>query len=165
MDITGVGGSPFLTMNLIATKRYVLACVVGAVVSAALVARLSTGLSWDNAAAAGYFALVGLAAQALAHRLPKGGSGAIGFIPFMSALLVAPSLGLVCTVGLAVLAAEVLQRRVPLKASFNVAQHVLAISLATLVFESFGGVALVPGGAVHLVPFAASFATFLIVNT
>lgn len=152
-------------MNLIATRRYVIACVFGALASIALVARFSTGLSWDNAAAAGYFALIGLAAQALSHRLPKGGSGAIGFIPFMSALLVAPSLPLVCTVGLAVLAAEVLQRRVPLKATFNVAQHVLAISLATLVFAFLGGVPLAPRGAVQLVPFGVSFATFLVVNT
>ena len=152
-------------MNKAATRQYVLACVVGAIISAAIVARVSPGLTWDNAAAAGFFALIGLAAQALAHRLPKGGSGSIGFIPFMSALLVAPSLPLVLTVGLAVLAAEVLQRRIFLKASFNVAQHVLAISLATLVFILFHGVALSVGGTLGLLPVAASFATFLVVNT
>jgi putative nucleotidyltransferase with HDIG domain len=152
-------------MNQSATKQYVVACVVGAVVGAAFVARVSPGLSWDNAAAAGFFALIGLAAQALAHRLPKGGSGSIGFIPFMSALLVAPSLPLVCAVGLAVLAAEVLQKRIVLKASFNVAQHVFAISLAVLVFSFLGGVPLTPKGAFGLLPFAASFATFLVVNT
>ena len=152
-------------MNQSATKQYVVACVVGAVVCAAFVARVSPGLSWDNAAAAGFFALIGLAAQALAHRLPKAGSGSIGFIPFMSALLVAPSLPLVCAVGLAVLAAEVLQKRIVLKASFNVAQHVFAISLAVLVFSFLGGVPLTPMGAFGLLPFAASFATFLVVNT
>jgi putative nucleotidyltransferase with HDIG domain len=152
-------------MNQTATRRYVLACVVGAVLSALLAARFSAGFSWDNAAAAGFFALIGLAAQALAHRLPKGGSGSIGFIPFMSALLVAPSLPLVIAVGLAVCAAEVLQRRVALKASFNVAQHVLAISLALLVYAFFGGVPLKSKDAFHLLPFVASFATFLLVNT
>jgi putative nucleotidyltransferase with HDIG domain len=152
-------------MNQSATKRYVVACGVGALVGVGIVARVSPGLSWDNAAAAGFFALIGLAAQSLAHRLPKGGSGSIGFIPFMSALLVAPSLPLVVTVGLAVLAAEVLQRRVVLKASFNVAQHVFAISLAVLVFRLLGGVPLTSKGALELVPFAASFATFLIANT
>jgi putative nucleotidyltransferase with HDIG domain len=156
----------FLTfMNQSATRRYVVACVIGAVFSTALVARFSPGLTWDNAAAAGFFALIGLAAQALAHRLPKGGSGSIGFIPFMSALVVAPSVSLVCAVGLAVLAAEVLQRRVILKASFNVAQHVLAISLATLVFAFLGGVPLPATGKLQFFPFAASFATFLVVNT
>jgi putative nucleotidyltransferase with HDIG domain len=142
-----------------------VACVIGAVLSAMLVARLPADLSWDDAAAAGFFALIGLAAQALAHRLPKGGSGSIGFIPFMSALLVAPSLPLVLTVGLAVLAAEVLQRRVVLKASFNVAQHVLAISLAALVFHVLGGVPLTAKDTFHVIPFAASFATFLLANT
>jgi putative nucleotidyltransferase with HDIG domain len=122
-------------------------------------------MSWDNAAAAGFFALVGLTAQALAHRLPKGGSGSIGFIPFMSALIVAPSLPLVVAVGSAVLAAEILQRRIILKASFNVAQHVLAFAVATLVFTFLGGVPLAKDASVAAFPFAASFATFLIVNT
>src|ERR1035437_9200031 len=113
-----------------ATKRYVLLCAAGAAVSAAFVAQLSPGLTWENAAAAGFFALIGLAAQTLAHRLPKGVNGSIGFIPFMSAMLVAPSLPLVLAVGLAMLAAEVLQHQVALKATFNVAQYVLATSIA-----------------------------------
>jgi HD-GYP domain-containing protein (c-di-GMP phosphodiesterase class II) len=148
-----------------ATKRYVVLCAVGAAASAEFVARISPGLSWDNAAAAGFFALIGLAAQALAHRLPKGVAGSIGFIPFMSALVVAPSLPLVCAVGLAVLAAEVLQHQVPLKATFNVAQHVFAISVAVLVFGYLGGHAMTKTGAFGLLPFAASFTTFLLVNT
>jgi putative nucleotidyltransferase with HDIG domain len=152
-------------MNKAATRRYVVWCCAGAFAGAAFVARLSAGLSWDAAATAAFFALIGLAAQALAHRLPKGGSGAIGFIPFMSALLVAPGLPLVFAVALAVLAAEVLQRRVVLKASFNVAQHVLAISLAVLVFNVLHGVPLTPNGEFGILPFAASFVTFLLVNT
>lgn len=148
-----------------ATKRYVLVCALGALVSATLVARVSPGITWDNAAAAGFFALIGLAAQALVHRLPKGVSGSIGFIPFLSALLVAPSLPLVVAVGLAVLAAEVLQQQVMIKASFNVAQHVLATSLAVLVFFYLGGVPLTGASTRSLLPFAAAFTTFLLVNT
>jgi putative nucleotidyltransferase with HDIG domain len=148
-----------------ATKQYVLLCAIGAVGSAAFVARFSPGLTWDNAAAAGFFALIGLVAQALAHRLPKGISGSIGFIPFMSALVVAPGLPLVGAVGLAVLAAEVLQHQVPMKATFNVSQHVVATSVAVLVFAYLGGVAMSTNGALALLPFAASFSTFLLVNT
>src|SRR5208283_4461327 len=103
LDVSRRRGFSFLMLQR-STKRYVLLCAIGAAVSAVCVARFSPGLSWDNAEAAGFFALIGLAAQALAHRLPKGVSGSIGFIPFMSALLVAPSLPLVCAVGLAVLA-------------------------------------------------------------
>jgi putative nucleotidyltransferase with HDIG domain len=114
---------------------------------------------------AGFFALVGLTAQALAHRLPKGVSGSIGFIPFMSALLVAPGLPLVCAIGLAMLAAEILQHHEPLKATFNVAQHVLAISLAVLVFAYLNGKAMSPDGTFTPVPFVASFGTFLFANT
>jgi putative nucleotidyltransferase with HDIG domain len=152
-------------MNQSATKRYVLLCIVGAVLSTALVARVSPGLNWEDAAAAGFFALIGLAAQALAHRLPKGVSGSIGFIPFMSALLIAPSLPLVCAVGLAILAAEVVQQQVALKATFNVAQQVLSMSLAVLVFGAVGGVPITSQQSFVVLPFALSFGTFLLVNT
>jgi putative nucleotidyltransferase with HDIG domain len=148
-----------------ATKRYVFVCAVGAVMSAGLVARAAPGLNWDSASAAGFFALIGLAAQALAHRLPKSVSGSIGFIPFMSALLVAPSFPLVCAVGLAVLAAEVLRHQAVMKVTFNVAQHVLAISAAILVFGYLGGSAMTSQNKFAIVPFAASFTTFLLVNT
>jgi putative nucleotidyltransferase with HDIG domain len=152
-------------MQQSATQRYVLLCLVGAAVSTGFVARAAPGLNWDDAAAAGFFALLGLAAQALSHRLPKGVSGSIGFIPFMSALLIAPSLPLVCTVGLAILAAEVLQHQVLLKATFNVAQYVLSTSLAVLVFVALGGVAMTKQQPLVVLPFAISFGTFLLVNT
>lgn len=152
-------------MNQSATKRYVLFCIVGALVSIGLVARVSPGLTWENAAAAGFFALIGLAAQALAHRLPKGVSGSIGFIPFMSALLVAPGLPLVCAVGLAIFAAEVLQQQVALKTTFNVAQQVLSMSLAVLVFAAVGGVPITVQKVFVPLPFALAFGTFLLVNT
>jgi putative nucleotidyltransferase with HDIG domain len=152
-------------MSESATKRYVVLCVIGAALSAAFVARASAGLSWENAEAAGFFALIGLAAQALAHRLPKGVSGSIGFIPFMSAMLVAPSLPLVVAVGLAMLAAEVLQHQVLMKATFNVAQYVLSISLAVLVFGASGGAPITAGNSYAVVPFVLSFGTFLLVNT
>jgi putative nucleotidyltransferase with HDIG domain len=155
-------------MSQRATKQYVSMCVIGAVTSAVFVARFSrfsAELTWENAAAAGFFAVIGLAALALAHRLPRGVSGSIGFIPFMSGLLVAPGLPLVCAVGLADLAAEVLQRRVFMKASFNVAQYVLSTSLAVLVFGFLGGVPITSTGEFRIFPYAASFATFLLVNT
>ena len=142
-----------------------LLCALGAAVSAVCVARVSPGITWDNAETAGFFALVGLAAQALAHRLPKGVNGSIGFIPFMSALLVAPGVPLVFAIGLATLASEILQHHAPLKATFNVAQHVVAISLAVLVFAYLNGKALSSDGTFTSVPFLASFGTFLLVNT
>ena len=152
-------------MNQSATRRYVFFCFVGAALSTALVARVSPGLNWENAEAAGFFALIGLAAHALAHRLPKSVSGSIGFIPFMSALLVAPGIPLVCSVALAILAAEVLQRQVAIKAFFNVTQYVCAMAVAVLVFGATGGAPLGAHNSIALIPFVASFASFLLVNT
>ena len=84
----------------------------------------------------------------------------------MSALLIAPSLPLVFGGRfLAIFAAEVLQRQVVLKASFNVAQYVLATSAAVLVFDAVGGTPITAKASFAPLPFVLSFATFLLVNT
>ncbi|MFI5233410.1 MAG: HD-GYP domain-containing protein, partial [Gemmatimonadales bacterium] len=83
----------------------------------------------------------------------------------MSALLVAPSLPLVCAVGFAILAAEMLQRQVAIKVTFNVAQYVCATSVAVLVFNAMGGVAITARSSLFVLPFVLSFAAFLLVNT
>jgi putative nucleotidyltransferase with HDIG domain len=152
-------------MREVATRRYVFLCVLGAALSTAFVSRVSISFSWEDAQAAGFFALIGLAAQALAHRLPKGVSGSIGFIPFMSAMLCAPSLPLVIAVALAIFAAELLQQQVAIKAIFNVAQYVASTALAVLVFLALGGEPITQQKSFVVLPFVLSFATFLLVNT
>ena len=152
-------------MHQQATIRFVIGTAIASIAAAALVARVSPSLSWESAQAAGFFALIGLAAQALGHRMPKGVTGYIGFIPFLSGLAVAPGLPLVLAVGLAVFAAEILQRRTLVKAVFNVCQHVLAISLAVLTYVGLGGKPLTQLSALGVAPFAVAFGAFLAANT
>jgi putative nucleotidyltransferase with HDIG domain len=129
-----------------------------------VVARYSLGLDDQSLSAAGYFALIGVLAQALAYRLPKGGSGNISFVPFLSAVVIAPTAAVVVAVGLGVALAEVMQRREPLKAIFNIGQYTLATAISVSVFLLVGGVRFGPGPAPSIWPLALASVAFFLAN-
>ena len=136
------------------------------IASVALAFQVSPSLDWHDARSAGFFALIGILAQATAYALPRNANGSIAFIPFLSALTVAPSLPLVGAVALALICGEILQRHEPLKATFNVFQYVLAIALAIVVYRLTGGLAMDANKpALVIVPLTAAFAVFIISNT
>ena len=153
-------------MQPITTRQFVIVIAIISIASIGLVWEVSPGFDWDDTTTAGFFALIGILAQATAYALPRNAVGSIAFIPFLSALAVAPSLPLVGGVALAVICGEILQRREPLKATFNVFQYVLAIALAITVYHLAGGVAMNAAEAPRaIVPLTASFAVFLLTNT
>ncbi|HEX5437301.1 MAG TPA: HD-GYP domain-containing protein [Gemmatimonadaceae bacterium] len=85
---------------------------------------------------------LGFAADLLVYHLPRRAYGSIAFIPFLSAVLIAPTWITVAAVGLAKLVAEAIHKRRPVKAAFNVAQTCLAAGVGTLSFLALGGVPL-----------------------
>ena len=116
--------------------------------------------------AAVFFSLVGWLALALSYQMPVGVSGNISFIPFLSALALAPCFPLALGIATAVYLSEYMQRRERIKALFNTAQYVLAISAAILAYTAFGGRTLTSGGGARFVgPFVTGYATFLLLNT
>jgi HD-GYP domain-containing protein (c-di-GMP phosphodiesterase class II) len=153
-------------MQSLSTKRFIAAILAAAFVAVVFVAYIAPGFDRATVVAAAFFALVGILGYALAYQLPRGGSGNISFIPFLSGLAVAPGLPLVFAVMLAVTCGEIVQRREGLKAMFNVAQYTLAIALALCVFVWLGGKPIdAATWARSVVPFAAAFATWLFVNS
>ena len=114
--------------------------------------------------AALYFALIGVLAMASAYRLPKGGLGNISFVPFLSAVAIAPGLAVVIAVVLAVTLAEMMQRRPVLKATFNVAQFGLGTSAAVLMFHAVGGEPFGPATAPSILPLAFASVVFFATN-
>ena len=167
-----VGGSYFLlTVSLIElentalrTKAFVSAVCVAAAAGVLLVARIDAGLDEASLGAAGYFALIGVLAQALAYRLPKGGVGNISFVPFLTAIAIAPTASVAVSVSLAVALAEVMQRRERLKAVFNVAQYTLATSIAVAVFHMSGGERFAVGAAPSMLPLSLACISYFAAN-
>jgi HD superfamily phosphohydrolase YqeK len=153
-------------MQSVSTKQFISGIIAAAIIAVVFVAYLAPGLTRETLWAAAFFALVGILGYALAYQLPRGGSGNISFIPFLSGLAAGPGLPLVFAVVLAVTCGEIVQRREGLKAAFNVAQYALAISLALCVYVLLGGKpidSLTWGRS--MVPFAAAYGTFLLANS
>lgn len=146
------------------TKVVVFGAFLGALVCLAVVARIEIGIDDESLSAAGYFALIGVLAQALTYRLPKAGHGNISFVPFLSAVVVAPTASVVIAVGLAVALAEIMQRREGLKALFNISQYSLAVAAAIIAFHLVGGRRFVAGPASSIWPLAFASAAFFAVN-
>jgi putative nucleotidyltransferase with HDIG domain len=146
------------------TKAVVVVAFVAAAICLLVVARIELGLDDESLSAAGYFALIGVLAQALAYRLPKAGQGNISFVPFLSAVVVAPTASVVVAVGLAVALVETMQRRDGLKALFNISQYSLAVAAAIIAFHLAGGQRFVAGPAPSMLPLALASAAFFAVN-
>ena len=152
-------------MSNSATTRFVTAVVLAACAAATVVAFAAPGLDRESVVAATFFALLGVLAHALAYQLPRGVYGNISFIPFLSAVAVAPTLPVVLSVTLAVLLAELMTRRERLKAIFNVGQYTLSAALAIIVFRGMGGSPMSTDSPRQLLPFVLAFIVFFMTNT
>ncbi len=89
--------------------------------------------------AAVYFAGFGLIATALGYKTSTATGGSIGFLPFLSIVVISPNIAAICTVFASVLGTELLARRVPLKAVFNVSQFIFAEAVAVGIYRALGG--------------------------
>ena len=153
-------------MHSLSTKKFIFGTIAAAITAVAVAAFVAPGLTRENLWAAAFFALVGIFGYVLAYQLPRGGSGNISFIPFLSGLAAGPGLPLVIAVILACTCGEIVQRRDGLKAAFNVAQYALAISLALTVYVLLGGKPVDSATWTRsMAPFAVAYATFLFANS
>ena len=66
-------------------------------------------------------------------------AGSIAFFPMLASAIIAPAWITLAAIAVATAAAEAARKRVPIKATFNVAQAVLWVAVAILVYRAFGG--------------------------
>lgn len=144
-------------MSTTNTGRFVALVTVAAILSSAMLFIVAPGFDGPSVRAALFFASVGLAGSVLAYQLTPGASGTIAHLPFLSAVLVAPGLSTTIAIGATVLVSEILARREPRKALFNVAQSASSSALAALVFLSLGGKSLSTSAAAGSLPFPVAF--------
>ncbi len=123
-------------------RAYVVA--IAAVAGLALVATIwlgfgssPSGVSWIGVTA---FALLGLGLQVAQLRLAVGSvHGSISFIVYLAAVLVFGPIWAALVTALSISGAQILGRKAALKVVFNVAQHVLAVSVGGGVYVLMGG--------------------------
>jgi HD superfamily phosphohydrolase YqeK len=151
-------------VNQTRTRIFVGSVLGTAAVVAIAVWRFVPSATPDQFEAAVFFSLAAFIAHGLGYKLPVGGFGDITFIPLLSGVAVAPRLSMVVGTAAAILCAEYIRRREPIRILFNSGQFIVAVGCAVLVYVFSGGVPLTTNGFSSFIPFVAAFATFVISN-
>lgn len=145
------------------TTIFVVSVVAAALAVAILVGITTPTASADEIRGAALFGLFGLLAHSLAHKTGVARSSTIGFLPFLSAACISPNSASVTVVAASVAIAEILSKREWIKRVFNIAQFVLAQSVAILIFSAFGGRSYITAISAPL-PFVLMFVAFMLTN-
>ena len=125
----------------------------------------SSNMSAVELRAAICFCVLGVLAHALRHQLARGATGSIAFIPFLALATLAPGWITVMAVAASIVLVEVVTRRAPLKAIFNVSQHALAIGLGIVAYRAVGGLSLLTQRDPNISPLLVLFLVFTAINT
>ena len=154
------------------TTRYVAVVWLAALVLLLVAAKTLPDASTAETSAVLLLCALAVVAEILTFLLPNSAHGSIGFIAYLAAVLMSPS---ITTIGFATalkLVVEFAQRRDNLKKSFNVAQFAITLTLAVLSYRLMGGRSLLELGdrslltATQTVGLAAvaAFAVSMLVN-
>ncbi|MEP6778553.1 MAG: HD-GYP domain-containing protein [Gemmatimonadaceae bacterium] len=144
---------------------YVVAVVIAAVLAIAGLAYNSPTIDFTLVQGALAFALMGFVAQALVYSMPTGSTASIGFLPFLTAVVLYPSWFTVSAVAVAMFLAELRQKKTNIKRAFNVAQFIVSIASAAITYIWLGGVSLKLDPSFRLLPHSAAVTAFMVVNT
>lgn len=87
-------------------------------------------------------AVLAITAEAMAFLLPRGATGSISFIPYLTTVLLVPNFAALVAISGARLIVEVAMRKRLIKTLFNVAQLTLSYSLAICIYNLLGGASL-----------------------
>lgn len=148
-------------------RVYVIGLVALACATAGWVYWINPIPTWPLARAAILFAALSCVSGMLAYKkAAKSEAGSIAFLPMLASVMVSPNWLTVLAVAIATTVVEITSKRVALKATFNVAQAVLWVAAAVLVYLSLGGTPLVSAGLrVNYPAFIAALAVFATFNS
>ena len=123
-------------------NRFVnLVCVLAIFAALVLWQRVPPASDWSLATIATLAALA-ITAELLGFLLPRGASGSISFIPYMTAVLLVPNFAALGAIVGSRAVVEVIRARGQLKIAFNTAQLLLTYSVAIGAYVTLGGVSL-----------------------
>lgn len=148
-------------------RFYVAGLVALACAFAGWVYWLNPVASWPSARAAILFAALSCVSGLLAYKkAARSEAGSIAFLPMLASVMVAPNWITVACVTVATIVVEVASKRVPLKATFNVAQAALWVATAIVVYTLLGGIPLLADALrVNYPAFIATLAVFATLNS
>ncbi len=112
-----------------------------------------------------FAALSGLCGMLAYKKTAESEAGSIAFLPMLASVIVAPTWITVLCVGVATIVVELVSRRKPIKATFNVAQAMFWVAIATLAYRYLGGTPLKTTADVNFPAFIAALAAFALLNS
>jgi hypothetical protein len=147
-------------------RLYVGTLVVLAILTFGWVYTLSPAMDVAALRAATWFGALSALSGLLAYKkAARRESGSIAFLPMLASVIVAPSWPTIAAVGLATVAVEIAARRVLIKATFNIAQAMFWVAVATLGYRYLGGIPLRASSAVNYPAFVAALAAFAFLHS
>lgn len=146
-------------------EKYVASVAITAVAVVAVLARTEPSVDYNLLVGAAAFAAMGLVAQILTYAMATGSAASIGFLPFLTCIVLYPSWVSVAMICAAVLIGELKERKPNIKRVFNVSQWLVAFSAACLTYTYLGGVSVQRDSEFHLLPLAGAISVFFLVNT
>ncbi len=111
----------------------------GALLASVAMLALGPSPTRDHWEAAAFFTGFGLLTSVLTYKTSNTTDGTIGFLPFLSIAVIAPNAAALVAVIVSALGAELIARRAPLKAVFNVSQFAFAEAVAITFYLLLGG--------------------------
>jgi len=125
----------------------------------------SPAINWGQYYGAGLLTMVAFLGAIFSYRIQGSTFGEVSFIPYLTAIVLYPSWITVASVAATALLAETIKKKLQIKRLFNVAQIVIASTLASSVYQYLGGQALQVDPTFRFVPHVAAVSVFLFVNT
>lgn len=144
--------------------RIVETVAAGALIALAAVLALGDVPSSAQWQAAVFFTAFGVLASVLSYKGSGGVGGSIGFLPYLSAALIAPNVAAVASVAVSITVSEVIARRSPRKLVFNVGHMIFAHVVAIGAFRLLGGVSMLDQKTPSVLAFVTLVAVFFTLN-
>lgn len=150
---------------LLTIRSFVILIVVAALLALCATGVFGVTATREHAEAVAFFALLAFVASRLPHSVTGSTTGNLANLPFIAAIVVAPGWLTCVTMALVTTALELFSKRNKLQRTFNVAQFLLASSLAVLVYRFLDGTPFSADTRSPIFAYVAAVGVFLVTNT
>lgn len=149
-------------------RLYIILVAVAAASSLAGLVWLAPDVNWLYVRAVITVSVIALTTHLMGHTLSTNGRsavrGSVSFVPFLASAILSPNWMAVAGVLLVSLAVQIVRRRDPSRALFNLSQQVLSLSAAILLYRVAGGRSVLDGDGIAYAPLLALVAGYCLLN-
>lgn len=129
---------------------------------------LSPTVDWIHVRAVLTISVIALVTHLMGHTLSKNARsavrGSVSFVPFLASAMLSPDWTAVVGVLGVSLIVQIVRRRDPARATFNLCQQAFSVSTAILVYRALGGTSVLGDHGVQYGPVVALMTTYALLN-